>query len=104
MLEKLQFQQLVEQTLTLKRVTRTMTMYQFVLGMVLAVYAGSSRLNHLRFLEWEPMLTGILKVRRLRPRCTFWRFFVPCIRALRRNCSKFRDRCDRKYARQPMWL
>jgi len=49
MLEKLQFQQLVEETLTVKRVTRTMTMYQFVLGMVLAVSVGFSRLNHLRF-------------------------------------------------------
>ena len=38
MLEKLGFQQLVEQTLTVKRVTRAMPMYQFVLGIVLAVY------------------------------------------------------------------
>ena len=76
MLEKLQFQQLVEETLTVKRVTRTMTMYQFVLGMVLAVYVGFSRLNHLRFLEREPMLTGILKVLRLPPQCTFWRFLA----------------------------
>ena len=37
MLEKLGFQQLVEETLTVKRVTRTMNMYQFVLAMVLAV-------------------------------------------------------------------
>src|SRR2546427_13038603 len=63
-------------TLTVKRVTRTMTMYQFVLGMVLAVYVGFSRLNHLRFLEREPMLTGILKVLRLPPQCTFWRFLA----------------------------
>src|SRR6202166_1001735 len=76
MLEKLQFQQLVEETLTVKRVTRTMTMYQFVLGMVLAVYVGFSRLNHLLFLEREPMLTGILKVLRLPPQCTFWRFLA----------------------------
>ena len=37
MLEKLKFRQLVEQTLTVKRVTRAMPMYQFVLGMVLAL-------------------------------------------------------------------
>src|SRR6266576_894042 len=65
MLEKLGFQQLVEETLTVKRVTRAMPMYQFVLAMVLAVYVGFSRLHHLRFLEREPMLTGILKVLRL---------------------------------------
>jgi hypothetical protein len=76
MLEKLGFQQLVEETLTVKRTTRAMPMYQFVLGMVLAVYVGFSRLHHLRFLEREPMLTGILKVLRLPPQCTFWRFLA----------------------------
>jgi len=76
MLEKLGFQQLVEETLTVKRVTRAMSMYQFVLGMVLAVYVGFSRLHHLRFVEREPMLTGILKVLRLPPQCTFWRFLA----------------------------
>src|SRR3984893_8917746 len=62
MLEKLGFQQLVEEMLTVKRATRSMSMYQFVLGMVLSVYVGFSRLHHLRFLEREPMVTGILKV------------------------------------------
>ena len=74
MLERLGFQQLVEDTLTVKRATRAMPMYQFVLAMVLAVYVGFSRLYHLRFLAGEPMLTGILKVVRLPPQCTFWRF------------------------------
>src|SRR5882672_10421475 len=76
MLEKLGFQQLVEEALTVKRITRTMPMYQFVLAMVLAVYVGFSRLHHLRFLKREPMLTGILKVLRLPPQCTFWRFLA----------------------------
>lgn len=39
--------------------------------MVLAVYVGFSRLPHLRFLKRDPMLTGILEVLRLPPRCTF---------------------------------
>ena len=76
MLEKLRFQQLLEETLTVKRVTRAMSMYQFVLAMVLAVYVGFSRLHHLRFLKREPMLTGILQVLRLPPQCTFWRFLA----------------------------
>src|SRR5215831_16899035 len=76
MLERLQFQQLVEETLTVKRVTRAMSLYQFVLAMVLAVYVGFSRLYHLRFVAREPMLTGILKVLRLPPQCTFWRFLA----------------------------
>ena len=35
MLEKLRFQRLVEETLTVKRATRAMPMYQFVLAMVM---------------------------------------------------------------------
>src|ERR1700747_3780695 len=76
MLEKLGFQQLVEETLTVKRETRAMPMYQFVLAMVLALYVGFSRLHHLQFLAREPMLMGILKVLRLPPQCTFWRFLA----------------------------
>ena len=76
MLEKLGFPQLVEETLAVKRITRAMPMCQFVLAMVLAVYVGFSRLHHLRFLEREPMLTGILKVLRLPSQCTFWRFLA----------------------------
>ncbi len=76
MLEKLGFQQVVEETLRVKRITRVMSLYQFVLAMVLALYVGFSRLHHLRFLEREPMLVGILKVLRLPPQCTFWRFLA----------------------------
>ena len=76
MLERLAFQQLVEETLTVKRITRAMPMYQFVLAMVLAAYVGFTRLHHLRFIAREPMLTGILKVLRLPPQCTFWRFLA----------------------------
>ena len=50
MLEKLGFQALVEELLRVKRATRVMSFYQFILGMVLALYVGFSRLSHLRFL------------------------------------------------------
>jgi len=76
MLEKLGFQQLVEETLTVKRKTKAMTMFRFVLAMVLACYVGFSRLHHLRFLKREPMLTGILQVLKLPPQSTFWRFLA----------------------------
>ena len=69
MLEKLQFQQLIEERVTIKRLTKSMPGVGFVLGMVLALYVGFSRLNHLQFLEQEPMLTGILGVLRLPPQC-----------------------------------
>ena len=44
--------------------------------MVLALYVGFSRLNHLRFVAHDAMLTGILKVWELPPQCTFWRFLA----------------------------
>src|ERR1700682_149967 len=53
-----------------------MAIYQFLLGMVLALYVGFSRLNHLRFVAHDAMLTGILKVSELPPQCTFWRFLA----------------------------
>src|SRR6266699_4230541 len=76
MLEKLGFQKLVEETLTVARMPRVMPIYQFLLGMVLALYVGFSRLNHLRFVAHDTMLTGILKVWELPPQCTFWRFLA----------------------------
>jgi len=36
----------VEETLSIKRLTRVMPVCQFVLAMVLALYAGFSRLHH----------------------------------------------------------
>src|SRR2546425_9839907 len=45
MLEKLGFQQLVEETLTVERATRAMPMYQFVLAVVLAGFGGVLRLR-----------------------------------------------------------
>ena len=74
MLEKLEFQKLVEEMLTVKRRPRFMSVYQFVMAMVLAIYVGFSRLNHLRFVANDPMLTGLLKVERLPGQSTFWRF------------------------------
>jgi hypothetical protein len=76
MLEKLGFQQLIEETVSIKRQTRAMPVFRFLLGMILACYVGFSRLNHLRFLKREPMLTGILRVAELPPQCTFWRFLA----------------------------
>lgn len=76
MLEKLKFQQLIEETLTVKRRPRVMGMYQFIVSMVLAIYVGFSRLNHIRFVAKDPMLTRILKVLELPGQSTFWRFLA----------------------------
>src|SRR6516162_9068602 len=50
MLEKLQFQELVEQHVTIQRLTTSMPGFRFVLAMILALYIGWSRLNQLQFL------------------------------------------------------
>lgn len=74
MLEKLGFQALVEETLTVGRLTRVMNLYQFVLAIVLGLYIGFARLHQLRFVARDPILTGILKVTQLPPQSTLWRF------------------------------
>jgi hypothetical protein len=65
MLERLDFQQLLESTITSKRVTRVMSLYKFCLGLVLGFYVGLQRLNQMRFIARDPILTGILGVERL---------------------------------------
>ena len=76
MLEKLEFQSLVEETITCSRETRVMSLYKFVLGIVLGLYVGFPRLNQLRFIAKDPMLTGILNEPRLPPQSTLWRFIA----------------------------
>jgi hypothetical protein len=74
MLDKLGFRSLVGEMLKITRVTRVMDAYQFVLGIVLGMYVGFSRLNQLRFVARDPILTGILQVAKLPPQSTLWRF------------------------------
>jgi hypothetical protein len=76
MLEKLGFKALVEDIITSNRETRVMSLYKFVLGIVLGLYVGFPRLNQLRFIAGDPMLTGILKEPRLPPQSTLWRFLT----------------------------
>jgi hypothetical protein len=76
MLEKLGFEELVENTITCSRETRVMSLYKFVLGIVLGRYIGFPRLNQLRFIARDPMLTGILSEPRLPPQSTLWRFLA----------------------------
>jgi hypothetical protein len=84
MLEKLGFQSLVEETLTSKRIPRAMAPYRFVLGILLGLYIGFPRLNQLRFIARDPILTGILKVTKLPVQSTFWRF----VNALHLNVAR----------------
>jgi len=76
MLEKLGFQAVMEETVTVKRLTKVMSGYQFLLAMVLGLYIGFSRLNQLRFIARDPILTGVLKIAQLPPQSTLWRFLA----------------------------
>jgi hypothetical protein len=94
MLEKLQFQELIEQHLTITRLTTSMPGFRFVLAMILALYVGFSRLNHLQFLEREPMLSGILEVAKLPVQTTFGGSWRRCTWWWRGNCWRWGGRCD----------
>jgi hypothetical protein len=76
MLEKLQFKQLIEETVSVKRIPRRMPIYDFLLAILLSIYIGFFRLNQIRFVAKDPMLTGLLKVTELPPQSTFWRFLA----------------------------
>ena len=84
MLEKLGFEQLVTDTLTIARVPRAMSAYQFVLAMVIGLYIGFARLHQLRFVARDPIVTGILHVTQLPPQSTLWRF----LDSLRRHVAQ----------------
>jgi len=74
MLEKIGFQKAVEETLTVGRITKVMSMYHFILSIVMGIYVGFARLNQLRYIAHDPLLAGILKVTHLPPQSTLWRF------------------------------
>src|ERR1039457_3352337 len=76
MLEKLGFQNLMEDTVTVKRLTKVMSGYQFLLAMILGLYIGFSRLNQLRFIARDPIVTGVVKIVELPPQSTLWRFMA----------------------------
>ena len=74
MLERIGFQRLVEQTVTVSRSTKVMSAYQFILTIVMGIYVGFARLNQLRYIARDPLLAGIVRVSHLPPQCTLWRF------------------------------
>ena len=61
-----------------------MDFYGFVPAIVPGLYIGFSRLNQLRFIARDPILTGILRVGRLPVQSTFWRF----VNGLHRNVAR----------------
>jgi hypothetical protein len=76
LLEKLGLEELASRYVVTKRKTRALTPYQCLLAIVLCMYVGFSRFAQFRFAAMDPMLTGILRVGRLPPQCTFWRFLA----------------------------
>jgi hypothetical protein len=74
MLEKIGFQKMVEENMTVDRNTKVMSPYQFILAIVMGIYLGFTRLNQLRYIAGDPLVAGILRVVHLPPQCTLWRF------------------------------
>lgn len=74
MLEKIEFEKLFVSAVSVERTTKAMSSYQFILAIVLGLYIGFARLNQLRYIAQDPLLAGILKIAKLPPQCTFWRF------------------------------
>jgi len=74
LLERLEFRQLLAERLTVKRQPAAMSVYDFVLAIVIALYIGFDRLSHLAFLATDVVITGIVGVVKLPVQSTFWRF------------------------------
>ena len=74
MLEKIGFENLVSEIVTIKRKPRAMLPYQFILAIVLGIYVGFARIHQLRYIARDPLFAGILKIAHLPPQCTLWRF------------------------------
>jgi hypothetical protein len=74
MLENIGFQGILESSLVVDRITKSMPTHKFIQAIVLSSYLGFARLNQLRYIAQDPLLSGILKVSKLPPQCTLWRF------------------------------
>jgi hypothetical protein len=74
MLEKIGFENLITESMAVTRTTKVMSLYQFILAIVLGLYVGFARLNQLKYIARDPLFAGILKIAHLPPQCTLWRF------------------------------
>src|SRR5260370_23371596 len=97
--ERMQFEDLLERNVTIERLATSMPGFRVVLAMILALYVGFSRLNHLQFLGREPMLTGILEVGELPVQSTFWRFMASLHLVVARQLLEVGRQIDRKSTR-----
>jgi hypothetical protein len=66
MLERIGFQQLVEQRLTMERMHKVMSPYQFVLAIVIGIFVGFVLLNQLRYIARDPLVRESWKRRTCR--------------------------------------
>lgn len=77
LLEKLGFEKLVEERLTVKRQPVSLSNAQFVLGTVLMFYLGFARLHHVRYVREDEMVQEVLgREGPLPVQSTFWRFLA----------------------------
>jgi hypothetical protein len=74
LLEKLEFNRIIETTLTVKRQERKFTLYQYVLAILIGLFIGLNRLSQLAAIAKDKMVLGILNVEALPHITSFWRF------------------------------
>ena len=101
MLEKLGFRQLVEETCDDQAADQGDARYPIHSGDGAGLYVGFSRLHHMRFLQREPMLTGILGV------CEFAAEYLLAFSGFappgggRPTVGGSSGACDSEYGKQP---
>ncbi len=77
LLEKLEFEKLVQERMTVKRQPVSLSNAQFVLGTVLMFYLGFARLHHVKYVRDDEMLQEVLGSGGPLPvQSTFWRFLA----------------------------
>jgi hypothetical protein len=74
LLEKLEFNTVIETTLTVKRQARKFTIYQYVLAILIGLFFGLNRISHFAAIARDKMVLGILNVQALPHITSFWRF------------------------------
>lgn len=76
LMDRLEFKDLCERKIRLDRIPFSMSPGDFIIAMVMSQYVGYDRLNHMKYIRRDPMITGILKVGSLPVQSTFHRFLM----------------------------
>jgi hypothetical protein len=74
LINKLEFGELCERKISFTRIPISMSPKKFIIAMIMALYIGYDRLNHMQYIRKDPMIAGLLGVNNLPVQSTFHRF------------------------------